>query len=121
MTKRHAVGCSFPPCTYHRRKSWCFTCARHRGEPEKVASPDSGATAATIVANGRAYQTGYDDGRAEGRREMLWLMAVGAEVERWRSQCSEDSFADCWYQWIRDSALRAIADLGDETAREMLR
>jgi hypothetical protein len=119
MTTRHTGGCSFPPCEYSRRKSWCFTCARHRGEPEKVASPDSGATVATIVANGRAYQTGYDDGRAEGRREMLWLMAVGLA---WNAEFIEMSLVSAYTLGVVAGAVvRTLADLGDETAREMLR
>ncbi len=74
-----------------------------------------------VGCNTGSRQHWYREGREDGRREMLWLMAVGVEVERWRSQCSEDSFADLWYQWIRNTALRTLARLGDEQARETLR
>jgi hypothetical protein len=63
----------------------------------------------------------YDDGREQGRRGMLWLTAIGAT---W----------NCWFfywDWHPDAmiashdtamaCLQALADLGDERAREMLR
>lgn len=79
------------------------------------------------------YVQGMRDGHAAGRREMLWLMAVGAawateqaqHEERVHGVCTQngDDAADRAYAyWVaRRLALRALADLGDEQARELLR
>lgn len=68
-----------------------------------------------------AFAAAYDeDIRAEGRREMLWLMAVGLEMSCYLAQCSEHSMSEIWHGWLRNKALQALADMGDERARSMV-
>jgi hypothetical protein len=59
--------------------------------------------------------------RARGRREMLWLMAVGCEVLIWqRSGTMSVSLVARHAGWQRDHALQALADLGDQQAALLL-
>jgi hypothetical protein len=62
-----------------------------------------------------------DEVRDDGRREMLWLMAVGLEMTCYFAGCAEHSMSEIWHGWLRNKALRALADLGDTTAQDLLR
>lgn len=73
------------------------------------------------TAQDRAYIEGMRDGFANGRREMLWLMAIGLEMSCYLAQCSEHSMSEIWHGWLRDKALRALASLGDEQAAKLLK
>lgn len=76
----------------------------------------------TCGYDGGACEACAEDLRDDGRREMLWLMAVGAA---WRDEQvhAHDGYvsAICAARTARTWALSALADLGDEQALELLR
>lgn len=60
--------------------------------------------------------------RAEGRREMLWLTAIGAACDEALEGCSDgmSTVLGIAYGNVSTQAIRALADLGDDNARRML-
>jgi hypothetical protein len=68
----------------------------------------------------KEYAFAYEGGWHMGRQDALWHVAVGVEMARWLSGCTPDSVADAWYEWMRDCALHALAQIGDENARALL-
>jgi hypothetical protein len=72
-----------------------------------------------------AFAAAYDeDLRAEGRREMLWLMAVGAAVEavlagERLSEPASYFFVVCMEE-VSNDALKVLRDLGDQQAALLL-
>lgn len=63
----------------------------------------------------------YESCRSAGRREMLWLTAVAACWGCWFSVWDWHPDAMIALHDVSMAALRALADMGDERARELLR
>ncbi len=72
----------------------------------------------------RARDAGWNEGRMVGERDgyrrALWHVAIGCEVTRWQSGCTEYSPADTWYLWLRNNAVRSLVFLGDDDAVRMV-
>lgn len=91
----------------------CRLCGRERGVPDEYAhyaGPD--VCMWTESAECESVRVAY--------RRALWMVAIGCEVTRWQSKCSERSQADAWYAWFRDKTLRSLAPLGDADAQRMI-
>ena len=91
----------------------CPLCGRERGEPNmlgKYGGPN--VCMWTESAECESVRVAY--------RRALWMVAIGCEWVRSQSECMEHSLADVWYAWMRDKALRALSQLGDEDARRMI-
>jgi hypothetical protein len=68
----------------------------------------------------RIAQAGREAGVEQGRRKMLWLMAVGLEMTCYLAGCAEHSMSEIWHGWLRNKALLTLASLGDTAAQEIL-
>lgn len=103
------VGCSHVYLGNAERGA-CRLSVKHATKAESVLGLAAGALS--------VRETLREACITEGRREMLWLMAVGAAWSRALTDDYERSSVAYEVQWF---AMCALSNMGDERAREMLR